>query len=100
MVLVLPCGFPPERTLRERDALTSLPGWDDLPAVGAGNVWVLDGPAYFNRPGPRVVRGAEVLAHVLHGVRAGAAVTADEARPLWKAVQVKATLSSLSSSAC
>jgi iron complex transport system substrate-binding protein len=29
---------------------------------------VVDGPAYFNRPGPRVVRGVEVLAHVLHGV--------------------------------
>ncbi|MEU9618925.1 MULTISPECIES: cobalamin-binding protein [unclassified Streptomyces] len=81
VLLVMPCGFPPERTLRERDALTSLPGWDDLPAVQAGSVWVLDGPAYFNRPGPRVVRGAEILAHVLHGVRAGAAVTADEARP-------------------
>jgi iron complex transport system substrate-binding protein len=80
VVLVLPCGFPPERTLREREALTSLPGWAELPAVRAGNVWVLDGPAYFNRPGPRVVRGAEVLAHVLHGVRAGAAVTDDEAR--------------------
>ncbi|NED93158.1 cobalamin-binding protein [Streptomyces sp. SID11233] len=81
VVLVLPCGFPPERTLQERDVLTSLPGWDDLPAVRGGNVWVLDGPAYFNRPGPRVVRGAEVLAHVLHCVRAGAEVTTGEARP-------------------
>ncbi|MGW6871853.1 cobalamin-binding protein [Streptomyces xanthophaeus] len=82
VVLVLPCGFPPERTLRERDLLTSLPGWDELPAVRAGQVWVLDGPAYFNRPGPRVVRGAEVLAHVLHGVRAGEPVTGAEARRL------------------
>jgi iron complex transport system substrate-binding protein len=41
--------------------LTELPGWAELPQV-----WVLDGPAYFNRPGPRVVRGVEVLAHVLH----------------------------------
>ncbi|MFJ3205932.1 cobalamin-binding protein [Streptomyces sp. NPDC086989] len=82
VVLVLPCGFPPERTLTELDLLTSLPGWDELPAVRAGEVWVLDGPAYFNRPGPRVVRGAEVLAHVLHGVRAGDPVTAAEARRL------------------
>ncbi|MEU6346788.1 cobalamin-binding protein [Streptomyces sp. NPDC046977] len=80
VVLVLPCGFPPERTLRERQVLTALPGWADLPAVQAGQVWVLDGPAYFNRPGPRVVRGAEVLAHVLHGVEAGEAVTSEEAR--------------------
>lgn len=68
-VLVLaPCGFPPERTRRELAVLTSRPGWAGLPAVRAGAVWVVDGPAYFNRPGPRVVRGVEVLAHVLHGV--------------------------------
>ncbi|MEW2368066.1 ABC transporter substrate-binding protein [Streptomyces sp. NPDC006656] len=82
VVLVLPCGFPPERTLRERDLLTSLPGWDELPAVREGRVWVLDGPAYFNRPGPRVVRGAEVLAHALHSVRAGEPVALSEARRL------------------
>ncbi|MFE5141226.1 cobalamin-binding protein [Streptomyces fagopyri] len=81
VVLVMPCGFAPERTLRESDLLTSLPGWSELPAVRTGRVWVLDGPAYFNRPGPRVVRGVEVLAHVLHGVRAGEPVTAAEARP-------------------
>ncbi|MFI7355738.1 cobalamin-binding protein [Streptomyces avidinii] len=79
VLLVMPCGFGPERTLRERELLTSLPGWEDLPAVRSGQVCVLDGPAYFNRPGPRVVRGAEVLAHVLHGVRAGEAVTTAEA---------------------
>jgi iron complex transport system substrate-binding protein len=49
LVLLLPCGFPPERTLAELHVLTELPGWADLPQV-----WVLDGPAYFNRPGPRV----------------------------------------------
>ncbi|MFJ7586768.1 cobalamin-binding protein [Streptomyces sp. NPDC097617] len=79
VLLVVPCGFSPERTLRERALLTSLPRWEDLPAVRSGEVWVLDGPAYFNRPGPRVVRGAEVLAHALHGVRVGEPVTAAEA---------------------
>jgi iron complex transport system substrate-binding protein len=63
VVLLLPCGLSPERTVAELPVLTALPGWEELPEV-----WVLDGPAYFNRPGPRVVRGAEVLAHVLHGV--------------------------------
>ncbi|MFJ3895516.1 cobalamin-binding protein [Streptomyces sp. NPDC090083] len=82
VVLVLPCGFPPERTLREAELLTALPGWAELPAVRDSRVWVLDGPSYFNRPGPRVVRGAEVLAHVLHGVRTGKPVTASEARAL------------------
>lgn len=68
-VLVLaPCGFPPERTLAELPALIARPGWSSLPAVRSGRVWVVDGPAYFNRPGPRVVRGVEILAHLLHGI--------------------------------
>jgi iron complex transport system substrate-binding protein len=68
-VLVLaPCGLPPERTLAELPALAARPGWPSLPAVRSGRVWVVDGPAYVNRPGPRVVRGVEVLAYVLHGI--------------------------------
>jgi iron complex transport system substrate-binding protein len=82
VLLLLPCGFPPERTVREQELLTGLPGWAELPAVRRGDVWVLDGPAYFNRPGPRVVRGVEVMAHVLHGVRTGEPVTSDEAHRL------------------
>lgn len=82
MVLVLPCGFPPARTRTEIDLPAGLPGWEDLPAVRTGDVWVLDGPAYFNRPGPRGVRGTEVLAHVLHGVAAGEPVTVAEASRL------------------
>ncbi|MFI9102945.1 ABC transporter substrate-binding protein [Streptomyces fildesensis] len=82
VLLLLPCGFHPDRTERERELFTALPGWADLPAVRDGQVWVLDGPAYFNRPGPRVVRGVEVLAHVLHGVSAGEPVGTHEARRL------------------
>ncbi|GII88860.1 cobalamin-binding protein [Sphaerisporangium siamense] len=79
-VVLIPCGFTPERTEAECPVLTRLPGWSDLPAARDGRVWVLDGPAFFNRPGPRVVRGAEILAHVVHGVTAGAPVTPAEAR--------------------
>ncbi len=80
VVLLMPCGLGPERTEAEQELLTGLPGWDELPAVREGQVWVVDGPAYFNRPGPRVVRGVEVLAHILHGVTEGAPVTSSEAR--------------------
>ncbi|MFB9929794.1 cobalamin-binding protein [Amycolatopsis halotolerans] len=82
VLLVLPCGFSPDRTEAELDVLTSRPGWADLPAVRNDRVWLLDGPAYFNRPGPRVVRGAEILATVLHGLPADPPVSADEARPI------------------
>jgi iron complex transport system substrate-binding protein len=59
VVVLMPCGFPPERTEQE---LHLVP--DGLPEP-----WILDGPAYFNRPGPRVVDGIEILADVLHQVR-------------------------------
>lgn len=62
VLLLMPCGFPPARTEAELPLLTGLPGWDDIPAVH-----ILDGPAFFNRPGPRVVDGAEILADLLHG---------------------------------
>ncbi|HEY0638268.1 MAG TPA: ABC transporter substrate-binding protein [Pseudonocardiaceae bacterium] len=68
VVLFMPCGFPPRRTVAELGARADRP-WAELPAVEA--VWVLDGPAHFNRPGPRLVRGVEVLAEVLHGVGDG-----------------------------
>jgi iron complex transport system substrate-binding protein len=71
VLLVMPCGFPPERTRAEMHALTERPGWAQLPAVRRNSVWILDGPAYFNRPGPRVVRGAEIIADILHGTDNG-----------------------------
>ena len=52
VLLLLPCGFPPDRTAAELHLLTDRPGWTDLPAVRDGRVWILDGPAYYNRPGP------------------------------------------------
>ncbi|WP_370936922.1 cobalamin-binding protein [Amycolatopsis sp. cg13] len=82
VLLVLPCGFSPDRTEAELDVLTSRPGWTGLPAVRNDRVWLLDGPSYFNRPGPRAVRGAEILATVLHDVPADPPVSADEARPI------------------
>ncbi|URN07210.1 ABC transporter substrate-binding protein [Actinomadura madurae] len=74
VILLMPCGFSPERTRAEAEP-------EDR-AGRADQVWVLDGPAYFNRPGPRVVRGAEILAHVLHGVTVGDPVHDSEAHRL------------------
>ncbi|MEU5907067.1 ABC transporter substrate-binding protein [Micromonospora sp. NPDC047467] len=67
VVVFGPCGFTPERTVDELPVAAGQPGWADLPAVRRGQVWVVDGPAYFNRPGPRVVDGAEILAAILAG---------------------------------
>ncbi len=60
------CGFGIDRSLRDLPSLVRQPGWDDLPCVRAGQVWLADGNQYFSRPGPRLVESLEMLAAVLH----------------------------------
>jgi iron complex transport system substrate-binding protein len=66
VLLLMPCGFDVRRTMREATPLRRLEGWNDLPAVKTGNVFALNGNAYFSRPGPRLVDGLEILARILH----------------------------------
>lgn len=65
-IVLAPCGFDVERTLAEAGGLAALAAWGGLPAVRAGNVWAGDANAFFSRPGPRLVRGVEILAACLH----------------------------------
>lgn len=66
VVLIAPCGFRLEQSLREMAALAALPGFAELPAVRAGRVVIADGNAFFNRPGPRLVESAEIAAVAIH----------------------------------
>ena len=59
------CGFDVERTLADLPILRGYPGWRELPCVRRGRVYVVDGSAYFSRPGPRLVDSLEILAHAL-----------------------------------
>ena len=65
IIVIMPCGYKIPRTVQEIDRLASLPGWYDLPAVRDGRVYVVDSPAYFSRPGPRIVHGLEILAQII-----------------------------------
>jgi len=65
-IVAFPCGFDLSRTRAECDALTSRPGWAALRAVRDGRVFIADGNALFNRPGPRLVESAKALAAMLH----------------------------------
>ena len=65
-VVLIPCGYYKEDTLRALEDARLPEGWHELPAVRAGEVWAVDATSYFSRPGPRVVEGAEILARVLH----------------------------------
>jgi iron complex transport system substrate-binding protein len=63
VVLVKPCGFTLERTLRERELI----GRTIVANVGSDvPVYLADGSAFFNRPGPRLVESLEILAACVH----------------------------------
>jgi len=61
VVVCMPCGYDAERSLAEAETYA-----DELAAVGAKRVVAVDAAAYFSRPGPRLVDGVELLAHILH----------------------------------
>jgi iron complex transport system substrate-binding protein len=61
VLVVMPCGYDADRSREEALAYA-----DELRAVGAGRVVAVDAAAYFSRPGPRLVDGLELMAHVLH----------------------------------
>lgn len=65
-MIIMPCGFNLKTAVAEAEMLASYPGWEDLPAVRDGRVYVVDANAYFARPGPRIVDGVELLAHLFH----------------------------------
>lgn len=66
VVLVKPCGFDLARSRRELGALAAALGGLDWPALERGAVWLADGNAFFNRPGPRLVESLEILAACVH----------------------------------
>jgi len=66
VIVLIPCGYYKEDILRQLPNARPPEGWNDMPAVKAGEVWATDATSYFSRPGPRVVEGAEILAKILH----------------------------------
>jgi iron complex transport system substrate-binding protein len=66
ILIVMPCGFAIERTLKEIDLLLALPGFSELKAVKNNRLYIADGNQYFNRPGPRIVDSVEILAEIIH----------------------------------
>jgi iron complex transport system substrate-binding protein len=61
VVVAMPCGYDAERSHAEATAYA-----DGLRTVGAERVVAVDASAYFSRPGPRLVDGLELMAHILH----------------------------------
>jgi iron complex transport system substrate-binding protein len=66
VLIITPCGFNLEKAVEESGKLSTFPDWSSLPAVRNGRVFAVDANSYFARPGPRVVDGTELLAHLIH----------------------------------
>ena len=66
VLVIMPCGFNLHQVLELTPKLCERSGWHELPAVQQGRVYAVDASSYFARPGPRVVEGTELLAHIIH----------------------------------
>lgn len=66
VLIITPCGFNLDKVIEQAPQLFDYPGWADLPAVRQGRVYAVDANSYFARPGPRVVEGTGLLAHLIH----------------------------------
>jgi iron complex transport system substrate-binding protein len=66
IIVLMPCGFSIERTMKEVGILLEQPGFAELKAVKNNRVYIADGNQYFNRPGPRIVDSIEILAEIIN----------------------------------
>jgi iron complex transport system substrate-binding protein len=66
VVLVAPCGYSLARAAADLEATQDRPEWRNLAAVRAGRVVVVDGSAYFSRPGPRLETSLRIAAAAIH----------------------------------
>jgi iron complex transport system substrate-binding protein len=75
VLVMMPCGFNLQQTMKQvwqhfgpysSFASEDRAAFFNLPAVRAGRVYAVDANSYFARPGPRVVEGTELLAHLIH----------------------------------
>ncbi len=67
VVVAMPCGWDARQARSEVEGHAR-----EVAAVGADRIWAVDAAASFSRPGPRLVEGTELLAHLLHPDRVDA----------------------------
>lgn len=65
IIIVMPCGFSIERTMKEIDLLINRPGFSFLKAAKNNQIYIADGNQFFNRSGPRIVDSIEILAEII-----------------------------------
>ena len=66
VLVVMPCGYGLDAAKADADLYAAELRSVASRAIVSDAAWVVDASAYFNRSGPRVVRGVEILAGILH----------------------------------
>ena len=66
VIIVAPCGFDLRAAAEAARDLNGTATWNELRAVRSGRVAIVDGNAYVNRPGPRLLDSAEIFAAAIH----------------------------------
>lgn len=89
-LIVAPCGFDLDRTLREQAALERLAWWPELRAVREGKVVFADGNLFFNRSGMTVSRTAQIIAEILHGISFGGPPEENYRGEYWRRMPIPA----------
>ena len=64
-IILMPCGFNINKTVKEMGILTKMPNWKNLKAVKTENIFITDGNQYFNRPGPRILDSIKILIEII-----------------------------------
>ena len=66
ILILSPCGYNLAQAVKHAKDLPRQAVWNELPAVKLNQVYAVDAQSYFARPGPRIVDGLELLAHLIH----------------------------------
>ncbi len=65
-IIIAPCGFDIKQSLDEISVLQNKEGWKKLKAMSKGEIYLVNGSAYFNRPGPRLLDSFEILTEIIY----------------------------------
>lgn len=63
-LVLMPCGYHVTDAAEEWERTPRPAFWKEIEAVRRGQVFVVDGSAYFSRPGPRVIDGIAMLCEI------------------------------------
>ena len=66
VVIIKPCGFKLDQTMKELETLNRNIPLENWKAYQNSDIFIVDGNAYFNRPGPRMIDSLEILSYCLH----------------------------------